>query len=388
MKKIILLICSITVYCFLAGCDGEVQKNHTTGSLEKDSTIKIGLIAPLSGPDKTWGEKGLAGIKTANKLDPVLRNGGAIELIIEDDQNLPQLTHKAFIKLVTEDNVAAILVMSNSECVLNLVEIADEYATPVLAVISTHPGVTELNDYISQLLFDDHFQASVAALYVMDELLVDRVCVLLDEENPHSYYLAQEFITKFKSIGGTVVEIDMERDEEKLADTLQFLKEHQNSNFLYTPLEDDLVLGVARTLSKIDWHPVMLGSDGLQANILLQHSDDIGLVNGMLATDPYGPFGSMTEYGKKISQLFAETYEKGGTLFAGLGAEGMSLLISAINRCPGNSDKACINKSLRSTRDFSGIYSKIDIRHNGKAERAIFINAIDGIHMRGKVKVY
>ncbi len=389
MKSFILLLYSIVVCILLVGCDEDKRTTARTVSLQEGSILKLGLIAPLSGPDKAWGENGLSGIKTAIQLEPVLINGGTIELIPKDDKHQPELTREAFIKLVTEEKVVAVLLMSNSECALNLVEIADEYKTPILALASTHPDITKSNDYISQLLFDDHFQASVAALYVMDELFVDRVGVLINEQNPHSQYLATEFITKFTSIGGTVVEIDMMTDETFLSEKLQFVQKNQDIDFLYTPLDADLMLSLARTLSTLDWHPQMMASDSLQATIVLQYPDDLGLVDGMLATDPYGHFEPVTEYGRKISKLYRDqAFETPGTVLAALGAEGTSLLLSAMNRCYGKDDRMCLNREIRSTRDFSGIFGKIDIRHSGKAERAIFINVIDGAHLRGKVKVH
>ncbi len=382
MKKICQIVCTILIAVMVFGCDNNVQQIKIT-----DKTVKIGVIGPMSGPDKGWGENCLAGIKTAIQFQPVLDSGSKIELIVEDDQNQPELTQKAFVKLVQEDTVSSVLVTSNSKSLLSLAEIADKYETPIFALVSTHPDVTKDNSYISQLLYDDKFDASVAALYIRDELLVDLVGVVMDSQNPHSSYLAREFISKFNDVGGGTELVPVSSDKEVFTKELQSLQK-RGVNFLYIPLNADHVVTAAQILDVIDYHPVLMGSTGLQATMLLQHPDSMDLLDGMLATDPYTTIVPPTEYGRKISEMYQDNFEKPGTVLTGLGAEGGSILIAAINRCRGGVERSCINRMLRSTVDFSGIYGKISIGENGKAERPIFLNRVDNRHLRIVVKVY
>ena len=97
MKSILLLICSVFIIIAAAGCENDVQPIST------GKPVKVGVIGPLSGPDKEWGANGLAGIKTALKLQPLLNNGSKIELVIKDDQNNPELTRQALAKLAEDD---------------------------------------------------------------------------------------------------------------------------------------------------------------------------------------------------------------------------------------------------------------------------------------------
>ena len=108
----------------------------------------------------------------------------------------------------------------------------------------------------------------------------------------------------------------------------------------------------------------------------------------MLATDPYSTVGAVTEYGLKIKEVFQENFDTPGTVLTGLGAEGGSILISAMNRCRGSVERSCINRMLRSTSDFTGILGKISIGRDGKVERPIFLNKIDNRQLRIVVKVY
>ncbi len=375
----IIFIASVSVLA--TGCE-KAKREAVTGD-----SVKIGVIGPMSGSDEEWGQSCLEGIKTALKLQPTLDNGSLIKIIVEDDQNQSILAQKALLKLVEDDDVSSIIIMSSSEVVLALAELAKRLKTPIFAVTSTHPDITENNSYISQLLFDDHFQASVASLYVRDELLAERVGVVIDKTNTHSEYLARQFISKFASTGGTCIEISANNGDEELLASLEFLQV-QKINFLYVPLEAEHVVTIAQLLHQTDYHPVMIGSDGLQAMMLLQYQEELYLVNGMLATDPYSSTISPTDYGERMQRLFQKSFSTPGTVLAAQGAEGTSIMLSAINRCPEQSDRSCINQMLRSTRDFVGFLGKISIDENGKAERPIFINTVDNSKLRSVVKVY
>ena len=96
------------VLSMLSGCRNE---GDFTSPEQK---VKIGVIGPFSGSDRSWGETGLHGIQIA--LDYYHRHGGkiAVEIIREDDENDPSLTLAALQKLVMVDQVAALLVLSGS----------------------------------------------------------------------------------------------------------------------------------------------------------------------------------------------------------------------------------------------------------------------------------
>jgi len=381
MKVHSLLFIILIVFVVTTGCE-KPQKKTAAGD-----SVKIGIIGPMSGPNGEGGRNSLAGIRTALKVQPTLDNGSLVKIVIEDDQNKPALARKALLKLVKKDAVSAVIIISHSKVVLSLVESAENLKIPILAVTATHPDVTKNNSYISQLLFDDDFQASVAALYVRDELLAKRAGVVINKTNPHSQYLANQFINKFTSTGGICIELSVNSRDKKLLAELKSLQ-NQGIDFLYAPLNAKHVVTIARLLKQTDYHPIMLGSDGLQSMLRLQHQKNISLINGMLATDSYSTTLTPTDYGEEIIPQFRKSFSTPDTVLAAEGAEGISIMLSAINRCPEKSDRSCINQKLRSTGNFTGILGKISINAKGKAERPIFINTIDNGKLKNVVKVY
>lgn len=347
-------------------------------------TIKVGVIGPISGSDRAKGNEGLKGIQTAQQLQPYLENGDAIELVVEDDQNKPALTLEAVRKLTEDDEVSAIIILSSSSPMLAVSSVADSFQTPILAAVATHPDTTKDNRFVSQLCFDTVFQGAVAALFVRDELLTDRVAVFSNPESTYSSHLSAEFTNKFESLGGEITDFvalpDTFDDARSLLETVR----SKNPELLYLPINAQYVIQIARSAEELGWKPTMMGSDGLLATAMVQHQDELGLLEGMLATDFAGSRIPLTSFGQRAAAI----YEGTGTTYAVLGIEAYALVANAMNRCYDPRNKACINSMIRSTRDFTGVMGKISIESNGKALRPLVVNAIENGRMNFIVKVY
>lgn len=375
-----LLTVLLTVCLLLTGCEQE------TVHRQSGKIVKIGVIAPFSGPEQSWGDNGILGIKTALELKPYLLNGDQPKLILEDDKNDPELTAKALRKLVIEDQVSAVLIFSDSAAVLSIVEKAEEYKVPIIALIATHPEVTS-GDWISQFSFDDKLQGTVAALYVIDELLIEHVGVVVNEDDPHSVFLADEFSRKFKEAGGKVEHAAVNSSSTDFSKIVRGFR-GKGLDFLYLPLSADHVVLIEETVSVMGWNPHVMVSDGLMSRIRLQYGDKLDIVDGMLSPEVYTSDLPQTEFGRKAVSIFKDRYDEFGTTFSGLGLEGTSVLLAALDRCEDTADRACINRMLRSTDGFVGLYGKLYIGENGKTERPIFINKIEGTEFKLVVKIY
>lgn len=382
MKRLIHLAILVTSVFLFNGCD---QQSAVQPSGKK---IKVGIIGPFSGSHLAKGEDGLKGIKTAMQLQPYLENGDGVELVVEDDQNAPSLTLKALEKLTEVDKVSAILILSSSEPVLEIAPIADTYKTPILALLATHPDITRHSSFVSQLCFDDTFQGTVAALFVMDELLIDTVAVFSNPDSSHSSYLAAQFMHKFKSFGGRITEtVSLTQETDDYTNILESIR-NKKTELLYLPIRAKDMIQIVKALKKMGWRPEMMGSDGLLATVLTQYKEESRLLEGILATDFYSYAMPLTSYGEKASKTFDSLFDGSPTSYTALGVEGYALLLNAMNRCNTPDNRACINQMIRNTIDFTGVMGKISIKSNGKALRPLVVNAIKDGHLEFIVKVY
>ena len=382
MKNLVYLSILFCFVCWLGGCD---QKPAIEPS---GKTIKIGIIAPFSGPVLAYGTEGLKGMQVAMQLQPYLDNGNGIELVVEDDKNEPALTVRLLKKLVKEVKVSAIITFSSTSPVLAMAKVADDYKTPVIAAIATNPDITKDNGFISQLVFDDNFQGIVAALFVRDDLLIDTVAVFNNPTSVYSSHLAAEFERKFKSIGGEITDtISLTEETADLSKVIKGVYDH-TPELLYLPISVKDVIRVIREVRKLDWKPEMMGGDGLISTMFSQYKEEIDLVDGMLTTDFFAHGMPLTSMGKRARDTYRKTYKDTSTAYAALGVEAYAILLNAMDRCNDPADRECINRQIRSTTNFKGILGNITIGPNGKALRPLTINSIKGGRSKFIVKVY
>ena len=386
MKNLVHLAILIFFVFWIDGCD---QKPVIEPS---GKTVKIGMIAPLSGPDQIKGQEGLRGMQFAMLWKPYLQNGDRIELVTADDKNDPALAVQLLQKLARKDNVAAIITFSSSDPVLAMAKVADENKTPILAAIATHPDITKDNDFISHLCFDDQFQGSTAALFVRDELLVDKVAVFVNSNSAYSRDLASEFEKKFESIGGEITDTILLTDEDSdLYKKIKMVRDH-SPELLYLPIKADDVLRVIGEVRELYWRPKMMGSDGIISTIIARHKNELNLLEGMLAIDFFSHEADLTPFGEEALDAYRDTHKGkqriASTSYSALAVEGYALLVDAMNRCNAPAERECINRQIRSTTGFQGIMGKITIGPDGKAERPLYINSIKDGRSEFVVKVY
>lgn len=379
MKKAICLLILLSMVLGLGAC------GRQTAIEPSGKTVKIGVIAPLSGHHHVKGEEGLKGMQTARQLQPYLQNGDRIEWIAEDDRNDPELSVRALQKLVEKEKVSAIISFSSSNPVLALAKVADGYQTPILAALATHPAVTEGSGFISQLCFDDDVQGAAAALFARDELLIDKAAVFSDPDDSYSRYLAAKFAAKFTSIGGEITAaVSMKAGNGDLAVVTMAGVRKKSPELLYLPLFADDVLRIIHAARKLGWKPKMMSSDGLISNMLSSHKDELKAVDGMMALDVFADGMPLTPFGEKA----ARKHLGKRTHFAVLGIEAYAILRDALNRCSDPQDRRCVNREIRSTEHFTGLAGVISIGPDGKARRPLFIDSIQNGLSKFIVKVY
>lgn len=378
MKKVFHLLFFIFIVLWFGGCD----QGHVISPSGK--TIKVGVIAPFSGPKQNKGKEGLSGITTARKLQPLLKNGDRIELILENDANDSVLSVKSLQKLVEKDKVSAIIMFSDSDPVLAIARIADTYKTPILALTATHPDITKQNRYVSQLCFDDNFQGTVSALFVRDELLIDKVAVFRNPASVYSSYLASKFEKKFRSIGGVITDyIDLTDETEDLSKIIKSVHD-KAPELLYLPIKAKEVLQVSEECRKLYWKPKMMGSDGLISYVIAQYGNKMYLLEDFLATDFFVVGMPLSTFGKKARR----EHEAEKSTFAALGTEGYAILLDALNRCRDPENRECVNHQIRSTINFTGLAGNISIGPDGKAQRPLFIESVQAGQPKFMLKVY
>jgi len=208
MKKGLLFVSLLAILSFLVpacagGGGGDV--------------IKVGGIAELTGDIPAVGasfknaaEMAVAEINDAGGLEV----GGKkykIELIIEDNAGKADQSASAAQKLITQDNVVAIIGPNASRYAIPASEIAESSKVALISPWSTNPKTTldaktnEPKKYVFRACFIDPFQGRVVAKFAMENLGAKKAAVLYDVASDYNKGIAEFFKQTYEEIGGQVV---------------------------------------------------------------------------------------------------------------------------------------------------------------------------------------
>src|SRR5713226_3410407 len=127
--------------------------------------IKVGMVAPLTGPGAESGRFQTQGAKLAadevNKAGGVL--GRPLELVIEDDQTTNPSTILAFTKLVGDKDIVAFLGPTRSTQIQSIAPSVQEAAKPVM-IGGTDPALTHAgNPWLFRFRPNDTYTVRVMA---------------------------------------------------------------------------------------------------------------------------------------------------------------------------------------------------------------------------------
>ncbi len=127
--------------------------------------IKIGAVMPMSGPLAAYGQVTYEGVEFAQKLQPTLKNGDTIKLVLVDNKGDKVETATATTRLISSDKVTAILGALTSTNTAQTIAIADKKKIPVIASVATNDKLTMKRSFANRVCFMDSFQGEVVANY-------------------------------------------------------------------------------------------------------------------------------------------------------------------------------------------------------------------------------
>ena len=207
MKTLKLLSLLLAVMMMVSAC----------GGAGGTSTIKVGVVAELTGDIPAVGascknasEMAVKEINDAGGLDV----GGKkykVELFIEDNAGKADQSASATQKLITQQNVVAIIGPNASRYAIPASEIAESSKVVLISPWSTNPKTTldaktnQPKKYVFRAAFIDPFQGRVVAKFAMDNLKAKKAAVLYDVASDYNKGIAEFFKATFEGAGGQVV---------------------------------------------------------------------------------------------------------------------------------------------------------------------------------------
>ncbi len=341
--------------------------------------IRLGHFAALTGETATFGQSTKKGVDLAMEQFNAAGgfNGKMVEVITYDDQSKPEETSAVVTKLITQDNVLAIIGEVASRLSLVAADKAMQFKVPMLSPSSTNPAVTLKGEYVSRICFIDPFQGEVMAKFALENLKAKNAVVIRDVKQDYSVGLADYFIKAFEAKGGKILtDISYQSGESDFRAQLTEVKS-KNPDVIFLPGYYGDVALIVQQARKLGIKKPILGGDGWESEDLLKVAGKAALENTYYSNH-YAP-DTKDPSAQSFIQSFKARYN-GETpdAMAALGFDAFNVLMHALKNAKSIS-REDLKNALVQTKDFPAVTGKITLDKNRDAVKsAVVLKFVDG----------
>ena len=347
-----------------------------TSSFAFAKEIKIGAVMPMSGAVAAYGQTAWEGFSLANKLEPTLKNGDTIKIILIDSKGDKIESANAASRLISAEKVSAIvgeLISTNTD---QIASIAEKEKIPVVAPAATNDRLTQRRSFTNRVCFTDSFQGEVVASYAAKELNLKKAVVVVDQAQVYSLGLAKAFENTYKKSGGEVVKtIKINSGDKDFKAVVSQIKS-TNPDMIFLPIYHPEASMFARQAKEIGLNKPMFSGDGVANPTFVELGGSA--VNGYMFTDTFDSTNPPTKRSGDFLKEYQKEYKKSEIAgFTALGADAYFIIVDAMNRCESSSDSVCINQKIKETKNFEGVSGIINMTPSGDAVRSAVIKVVE-----------
>jgi branched-chain amino acid transport system substrate-binding protein len=349
----------------LSSCKKEGAAVDNTGD------IVVGEFASLTGQTATFGEGVTQGSALAfeeiNAAGGVL--GRKIKTITEDDQSKIEDANAAVQKLISRDNVIALLGEVASSRSMAAAPTAQNAKVPMISPASTNEEVTKKGDYVFRICFIDPFQGEALANFAAKSLGAKRAAVLIDVKQDYSLGLGDAFKRTFIAAGGQIVqEQSYSSSDKEFRAQLTSVRSAQ-PDVIFIPGYYNEVSLIVRQARELGIKVPLLGGDGWDSPELTKGAEaefeNTYLSNHFASEDP-------DPIVQGFVQKYKQKYGKAPDAMAALGYDAARILADAIKRA-GTTEGPKLRDAIAQTKDFMGVTGKITINAQRNADKPLTI---------------
>ncbi len=347
----------LSVICMLIGC----------GDNKQQDTIKVGLIVELTGdmPGVGASSKNAAqlAVNEQNSAGGISIGGKPyqIELVVEDNASKAEQSVAAVNKLITQDNVLAIVGPNASLGAIPAAEIAEYNKTLLITPWSTNPKTTldtttgKPKDYVFRACYTDPFEGRVLARFVLDKLKAKKVAVLYDVASEAPKSQADLFRLTFEELGGKTVAFETYTTGDRDFSAQLTKIKSANPDVIFLPAYYNDVGLIAQQAHRAGITQPLVGSDAWSSPELIKLSN--GTVEGDYFANHYAS-DIATPTAKKFIDAYTKQYGNIPDDVAALTYDSMGLLFEAIKKSP-TLDRKVVRDSLATLANYPGVTGDI-----------------------------
>ncbi|MEQ8163462.1 MAG: ABC transporter substrate-binding protein, partial [Smithellaceae bacterium] len=348
----------------------------------------IGVIAELTGDVPAVG----ASCKKAAEMAVAEVNdaGGIqfgdkkykIKLIIEDNAGKADQSASAAQKLITQQNVTAIVGPNASRYALPAAEIAESGKVVLITPWSTAPKATldsktnASKKYVFRACFIDPFQGRVLAKFVLDNLQLKKAAVLYDVASEYNKGIAEIFKEVYEQNGGKIVAFETYTTNDKdFSSQLTKIKQAAPEVIFLPNYYSEVPLQIQQA-KRLGITVPFIGSDSWGSEELIKLCDKD--CNDYYFSTHYAADAS-TEATKKFIAGYKAKYGTTPDDVAALTYDSFGLLLQAL-KTAGKNDRQAVREALARIPLYNGVTGNMQFREGSgdPVKSAVILKIKDG----------
>lgn len=334
-------------------------------SSAQNVTVRIGLVAPMSGPLAATGWANAQGARLAiDELNAKNIKLGTLsakfQLLAEDDAGDPRQGVLAAQKLV-DSGVSGVIGHQTSGSTIPASRVYAEAGIPQISPFTTSPKYTHQGFKTAfRLIADDTVLGKALANYAVTKMGMRKFAVI-DDRSAYGHGIAEEFSSTVITAGGTVVGREYVTD--KMTDfsaILTSLRATQPEAVFFGGMYA-MAGPMLRQMKQLEMATKMLGGDGICDDELLK------LAEGAVQDDQVycaGPAGIDQNLIREFNLTFRRRFGSDAQIISAYSFDAVNLMVDAMQRASSADPKRYL-PFLAATRAYAGITGNISFDANG-----------------------
>ncbi|MGE5221174.1 MAG: branched-chain amino acid ABC transporter substrate-binding protein [Omnitrophica WOR_2 bacterium] len=381
----------VVVSLLLFACAGaqqaqpDVCKSDSFGCavIKSGQTIKIGMGAPMTGDNASFGIDISNGAKIAIK-DAGQFQGFSFELNVQDDGGTGEGGAAVANKLISDPTVVAIAGHIFSGATAAAIPIYEKAHIPMMSPSATNPPLTQSGSKVfNRLVFTDGAQGKLAAEYLFKVLKVKNLAIMHDGQT-YGQGLATVVKDQFTALGGTVVAFTaITPGESDYSAPLADIASKKPDLLYYGGYVKEGVVLVNQMKQAGLTNTVFFGDDGTYGQDFIDRTGKNG--EGAYSTEPPAP--PATDAKAKFDAAYQAAYgQPAGKLspYSWTAYDSAAVLIKAIESVAvkGNDGNLYIPRgalvaAVRGTKDYQGLSGMVACDNTGECSKSSPVFVID-----------
>jgi branched-chain amino acid transport system substrate-binding protein len=367
------LLCVFLSLAILAGCGGGTPSGTGAtpggGGEGGGKEAVIGCNLELSGESAPWGQDSKNGVILAlEEVNAKPEQKVKLKAVYEDNKSEPGASKNTMKKLITQDNVLAVIGAVGSNRTIAAADVAMEEKVPLMTHASTNVTITKKGEYVSRICFHDDFQGAVMAKFARTSLKAETAVIMVSKGNAYSEGLTESFRKVFTEMGGKILqELAYQKGVQDFKTHVTTLKQ-LNPNVVWVPGYFNEVGLIIKQAREAGFQAPFLGGDGWDDRELFKLAGPAIKGNYICNHfDPGDPDPVVQEFVKKYKAKFNSV----PGAMAALGYDALYAMADAANRAKELKPEA-MKDAINSIKGVKGVCGTI----NMGPDREVIKNAV------------